>query len=366
MPRPPKKPPNRSDGLWEVKRSFYKITGDKKRKSFYSSISYNDAVEKADEYGAMLRANILVGDSYISRETTFKEWAETWLEKYKEGKVKESTYLESYKRTVDSYLVPYFGKRMLTNIQPADIEEFVNTKSYIYSESVMHKMRLCMNAIFNTAIDNNLCRSNPAKNVMFTSHIESEEKRTYTQKEVDKIYKFCANHKTGIYIRILLELGLRCSELCGLKWSDFNFTKKQVHIQRAITEVKNVSFIGKTKNKASNRIIPLSTKMVKIIKQLNLKPDEYLLHTSTDKPMNPAYFSKSYYNKFMVDLISAHKELESLTPHELRHTCGTLLYAKTKDIYAVSKYLGHANISITTKLYVHDSPELLRSNLGIK
>jgi integrase len=42
-----------------------------------------------------------------------------------------------------------------------------------------------------------------------------------------------------------------------------------------------------------------------------------------------------------------------LTPHELRHTCGTLLYQETKDIYHVSRFLGHSDIGITTKIYVH-------------
>ena len=40
-------------------------------------------------------------------------------------------------------------------------------------------------------------------------------------------------------------------------------------------------------------------------------------------------------------------------PLELRHTCGPLLYARTKNIYAASKFLGHANINLTAKIYVH-------------
>lgn len=56
--------------------------------------------------------------------------------------------------------------------------------------------------------------------------------------------------------------------------------------------------------------------------------------------------------------------IPSLSPHELRHTCGTLLYARTKNIYAVSKFLGHANINITAKIYVHNDVDTLRESLG--
>lgn len=366
MPRPAKKPPNRSDGLWEVKRSFFKITGDKKRKSFYSSISYDDAVEKANEYEAMIRAHILVGDTLVNRECTFKEWAETWLEKYKEGKVKESTYKETYERTVNSYLVPYFGNMRLEAIKPINIEDFAKKQKNIYSQSTMKKMRLCLNGIFNTAIDNDLCRKNPAKNVSFVSNIESAAKRTYSQNEVDIILKYCDSHPLGIYIRILLELGLRCSELCGLKKVDFDLNNKIVHIQRAVTEVNNKSFVGKTKNKSSNRKLPVSSTLTCLISKINISSNKFLLHTSNNREMTPAYFTKMIYNKFYSDLQIVHPEIERLSPHELRHTCGTLLYERTKDIYAVSKYLGHSNVQITAKLYVHDSAELLRANLGIK
>lgn len=381
MPRPPKRPPNRADGLWEVKRSFYKITGDKKRKSFYSSESYEDAVEKANEHEAMLRAHRLVGDTLVSREASFKEWATTWLEIYKEGKVKASTYSETYERTVNKYLIPYFGNMFLDTIKPINIEEFVKKQKDKYSESTMKKMRICMNAIFNTAIDNDLCRKNPAKKVSFESNVESNKKRTYAQNEVACIYKFCNSHKYGLYIRMLLELGLRCSELCGLKWEDVVWEEKTLHIRRAVTQVKGKTFVGKPKSKSSIRDIPLSSEMLKLLTQNKSKEDKFIIHTENKKPYTPANFTKSIYKRFFSDfqkhLIEDYNqrletdkdakplEIKPLTPHELRHTCGTLLYARTKDIYAVSKYLGHASIDITTKLYVHDSADLLRTNLGI-
>ena len=49
-----------------------------------------------------------------------------------------------------------------------------------------------------------------------------------------------------------------------------------------------------------------------------------------------------------------------LTPHELRHSFGSILYERGVDIVTISKLMGHARIEITVKLYVHDSMELMR------
>jgi integrase len=46
---------------------------------------------------------------------------------------------------------------------------------------------------------------------------------------------------------------------------------------------------------------------------------------------------------------------QRLTAHELRHTCGTLLYQDTKDIYHVSTFLGHSDVSVTSKIYIHSA-----------
>ena len=384
MPRVAKKPPNRADGRYEKKYDFSKYQGQPKRKSFYSHISFEDCDRQANELKAMLEAHILVGDELISKEATFKEWANVWLEKYKEGKVKTNTYDETYKRPVENYLIPYFGERLINNINIVDIQSFVKKFNTKYSTSVLHKMRLCLNGIFDSALDNHLCRCNPAKKVSFESLVAKSPKRIYTENEVNIIYEYCNIHPTGIYSRILLELGLRCSELCGLKWGDFDFKNKSVKIHTTSTRVRNKAFIDdKTKNK-KYRVLPLQTDFINFLEPHQGNLNDYILSSSKKnnkgKPLSPLDFSSKRYKTFFKDLKSylyddymkrlendneaRMVEITELTPHELRHTCGTLLYSKTKDIYAVSKYLGHSSVEITAKLYVHDSPDLLRDALG--
>ncbi len=299
----------------------------------------------------------------------FEDWAVCWLQIYKKNYVKQTTYVESYKRTVNNYLLPYFSKRDIMEITPIDIREYLSKMAISYSDSTLSKILICLNGIFNAAVENDIIPKNPASNVKLPrSALKRKEKQTYTKEEAEDIIKFSYNHPYGIYIQMLLELGLRCSELCGLKWSDIDFSQKVVNINRACTSLEGHSNIDTTKNQSSTRILPISTALAKRLERnCPANRNSYILVSKRDKvsPITPSSFTKLYYNTFFTEYKNASRQNKVLTPHELRHTCGTLLYNKTNNIYAVSKYLGHSNIGITARLYVHTDPETLRQSLQI-
>lgn len=379
MPRPKKSRPNRSDGRYEVKITIDRnYDGSLIRKSFYSDISKEDARRQAEEYKVNIKARELAGIPQMDDNVTFGDWAYVWLEKYKLGTVSEHSYDDTYKRPVESYLLPEFGQCKLTSITPVDVQSFLNRFALKYSDETLKKVKNCLKNIFETAIENDKCIKNPAKNISsITSKVEKVQKRTYKEEDAATILTFAETHKFGLYIKILLELGLRCSELCGLKWSDIDFDEKTIFVERAVTPVKNKPNVHKPKTKTSCRILPLSTKMVEALaaamaeaeKQLignkNIR-DEFIMQTVAGNLFTDSSFTKYRYKPFFKDLHKAYPDIECLTPHELRHTCGTLLYKRTKDLYAVSKYLGHSSVEITAKLYVHDSVDLLRTHLQIE
>lgn len=49
--------------------------------------------------------------------------------------------------------------------------------------------------------------------------------------------------------------------------------------------------------------------------------------------------------------------VDGLTIHDIRRTAGERLYRATGDIAAVSNFLGHANVELTKKYYVHVRPD---------
>ena len=347
MGRPQKEKPNRADGRFKVEKTIGKDRDGKPiKKFFYSRISKEDAKRKADEY-----LNVKHDERIL-----FSEMAEKWLYNYKDGNVKETTFKGNYERPVQLHLIPWFGRYYMDQINQATIQEFFSEKSKNYSSTQLQKFKLCLNAIFETAIINEYCRKNPCRQLVIRSKKKSKPKRTYTIQQAQEVIKKTTEHENGIYIRILLQMGLRCSELCGLMWEDIDLEHGIMHVKRACVDNNGIPLIDEPKNQKSLRSIPMPQDLIDFLKER--RGSGYIVLSVNNKNISPKSFSAKKYKKFFRDT-----GLPELTPHELRHTCGTLLYNKTHDIYAVSKFLGHSSIAITTKLYVHDSPEALRAAL---
>lgn len=49
--------------------------------------------------------------------------------------------------------------------------------------------------------------------------------------------------------------------------------------------------------------------------------------------------------------------IDKLTPHMFRHTYATILYNAGVDVKSAQKFLGHADINVTLKIYTHLSSQ---------
>ena len=357
MPRPKKEKPNRTDGIYEVKITLEKtLDGKYVRKSFYSSISKENAKRQAEQYKVDYLVAKQGGTPMITKNAKFKDWAETWLEVYKKPEVSENSYKDTYKNSVQNHLIPYFGQALIADIMPLDIKNFFSTKSD-YSESMLDKMRLCLNGIFEAAIDNDLCIKNPVKNITYSSNTTTQKKQVYTTEEINVVKKFAADKMPEVIF--LLETGLRRGELVGLKWIDI--TDDILNVERSLAFVKGGGIVERPPKWHSYRKIPLSPDALSIISK-QPRISEYIFLNSKGRPNDPRYWSKRL-ERFMM-FMNKEKGIKILSAHELRHTYGTNLRRNGVDIYTIQKLMGHKDIKMTSEIYVENEIEVLKKNLG--
>jgi integrase len=57
------------------------------------------------------------------------------------------------------------------------------------------------------------------------------------------------------------------------------------------------------------------------------------------------------------DKAAAKAGLENVTPHNLRHTAGSLALASGASVVTVQKLLGHRNATTTLNVYAHQLPD---------
>lgn len=391
MGRPKKDKPNHKYGLYEYKITVgHTFDGKLIRKSFYSSKSKADAKARAEAYKISEGVSEQTGEAFVPKSSVhFKPWSEKWLESRK-GTVKENSYQLTYKHITLNHLIPYFSEARLQDISSLDIQKYFNIKSAKLSKATLMKHKYCLSSIFETAIDDGIITRNPCRNIKLKDTSIHTEKRTYTQEQAEQVCKYAQTHRFGLGIIIMLQYGLTRSELLGLQWSDFDSESKTLHIQRDVVDMNNekgilVKQATETKNRYRNRTIPLSDTITML---LNEQPRfivvgqnkhkkragkqvecEYIIHDSKGEMYSPRNWSRRYYDVFMSDMHDYYMEqgldIPILNPHELRHTCATLLVNSEKNLLAIAKLLGHSDLKMLNQVYAHTDSNAIREMLEI-
>ena len=355
MPRK-KEAPNRKDGLYEVKITLGKDRNGKPiRKSFYSSVSKTDAKKHAEAYKLEQELAARENRPFIDKDVSFEKWALKWLETYKHGNVKEATYITSYENPVKLHLIPYLGPLPLTAIKPLDIRECLNKQNFL-SASVLSKMKMCLDGIFESAIDNDLCFKNPTKNETYTSTRKKNEKKVYSDDQIAFVENAALLVRPEVVL--LLNTGLRRGELLGLKWSDIDFDQHTLSVNRSIADTDQGPQESPPKWD-SYRTIPLCSTAITLLANLQ-RDSNYIFPLQSGAPQSPNSWSQKL-KRFMQKLPT---DIPRLTAHELRHTYGTYLRRHGVDIYTIQKILGHRDIKMTSEIYVHNEVNVLKEALN--
>jgi len=192
MGRPKKEVPNHGN-LYEIKEAVTEtMSGVTVRKSFYSSISKADARKQAEQY-RIKQATGRITDTRV----IFSTFADNWLETCKANSVAANTYEYTYKNSVKNHLIPYFGQYTIANIKSNDVQNFFNSKKSS-SESLLHKLRITLNSIFEKAIDNDIMFKNPCKSVVMPrSTAQVKEKHAYSGIEARALVDYAKTVKGG-------------------------------------------------------------------------------------------------------------------------------------------------------------------------
>lgn len=148
-------------------------------------------------------------------------------------------------------------------------------------------------------------------------------------------------------LRLMLNLGLRASEVLNLKIKDIDWMSGKLMIRQ-----------GKNRR---DRTLWLNEEDLDLLRKCReKKPEGDLLFTTLAGGR-----IDDRYLRAMVDRLAKKAGIgKNVHPHTLRHTFATDLYSQTKDLRMVQKALGHANIQTTT-IYTHiiddDLEDALRS-----
>ena len=157
--------------------------------------------------------------------------------------------------------------------------------------------------------------------------------------------------------------GLRLGELLGLQWSDIELPRNRLLVRQQLVEVTGE--LREPKTRAGTRFVELPTFVMSELKKWKLRcPNGQLdlcFPNSDGGPMD----GRNFRNRVFYPALRRAK-LRRIRVHDLRHTAASLMIATGADLAAISRQLGHANVSITLATYTHFFEKRGDSGLGAR
>ena len=169
-----------------------------------------------------------------------------------------------------------------------------------------------------------------------------------------------------------LFLGLRRSEVVGLRWKDVDLENGIVHIRNTVVKFKEISELEKTKSRASRRDLYMPNALKSYLQTIwdrqeedrkltgrSYSDSEHICQWPDGTAFHPDYVSR----RFQKVLECNH--LPKIRFHDLRHTAGSLLVNQGHTIKQVQEFLGHEKASTTLDIYTHISLEGKRNTAQV-
>lgn len=159
------------------------------------------------------------------------------------GQLYSNTYV-AYRNAIVKHIYPHLGNTKLIKLSRGNVQQFYN-KEFKISESVAKLVKTIMNTLMAYALDKKMISVNPTEGVDLpkqkkktefrTRHID--EQKTLNQKQMEILIE--AVKETPIYLQVMFAvlMGLRRSEIIGVKYSDIDYINRTLHVERQLGKV---------------------------------------------------------------------------------------------------------------------------------
>ncbi|RJO64973.1 MAG: site-specific integrase [Candidatus Omnitrophota bacterium] len=343
----------RADGKWRAQVSV----GGKRLSKTHTKRSV------VAEWLRKTTGQIGMGLTYDQARVSLADHLQRWLAGV-QGSLRASTY-SHYKLLIDKYLIPSIGDALVKDLSP-DLVQFCYdelTRAGVGAHTLI-KMHAVLHEALRRAVETGLAARNPS-DAARPPAAPAQEMKFWSETEANRFLMAARGNRLYALFYLAIVSGGRQMELCGLQWSDLDWTGGQLRIQRQLLRSGDEIF-GPQKTARAKRTISLGAGTLDVLRaHLALQARERRLAGSgwlehglifTSTTGTPVHH-KNLVDRYFKPLVQA-AGVKPIRFHDLRHTAAAIMLSHGRPPIVVSRILGHARVSITLDIYGHLIPGL--------
>lgn len=296
-----------------------------------------------------------------------QEWLVEWLENSKKSEIKKSSYTQ-YHSVIHVHLIPALGGYELHELTREVLQDYVKTKLNHHREALsgatVRRHLSILSSALKQAVTFGLIPANPCTEIRIPT-TRKRKMNVFSKDEYLKLEKTLYDDQDKVKataVLLALKTGVRLGELAALRWCDIDFEEKTIMVRDAVHRVnasgkedkKTVMIFEGTKSYYSERTIPMNHEIYTLLKDYKIGLSVKGAFVFSSK--KGSFIDPRVYQTYFADILKK-AGIKKRNFHILRHTFATRAASKNMQLSVLSRLLGHSNISVTLKRYIHPLTE---------
>lgn len=362
------------------------IEGDKKPGRLMRHIKTFHRRKDAETWLAETFVSVKKGThTPASKSVTVQRAGENWIDGC--GYLERST-VDQYQQHLKFHINPFLGAIKLSELTVPVISDW---QSKLHkadrSAAMVRKVTTSLSTLLTHAMERGHVAQNVVRSMSANRRKRKVERRQKqrllvgrdipTPLEIDAILQHETSDQWRAFFLVAIRCGLRSSELRGLRWSDIDFKKSELHVRQRADRFNE---IGNPKSEDSQRVVPIPPATLAALQKWKpqcpkLEGRQHFVFPNgaghveshwniVERAFKPAWARAGITVPVLDEDGQATHEVEPKYTglHSLRHHFASWCINRKVDgglelpLKIVSERLGHSNIAITSDTYGHLFP----------
>jgi integrase len=345
-------------------------SGQRRNKNFKRK---RDADAYENKVSAEVRAGIHTPDS---TSLTIAEAGQLWLQTSENAGLELTTQV-GYREHLKLHIAPVVGDTKLSQLTVPMVRAFEDKLRIDRSPAMVRKVIGSLSMILSDAHERGLVAQNVVRGLRAKRNRGKEQRADRRQKgklkpgtdiptpaEIRAFVAALTGHWRPLFLTAIFT-GLRASELRGLRWSDVDLKRGEVHVRQ---RADRFSRIGALKSVSAERAVPLPPMLINVLREWKLAcPKGSLDLVFPNGEGNPKALSSVLHLGLHPMMIAAglttrNGEAKYTGMHALRHFFASWCINRRVDgglelpLKVVQARMGHSTIAMTADVYGHLFP----------